>query len=390
MKTHVYTRHKPQCPHRAKPAHRGCKCPKWIYIERTRQRVSAKTRSWETAEQKADLMADGKPVQAADADEKTTISEAIEKYVDDKRLQNLADSTLSKLDNIFRKHLGQFCQDHGIVYPEGLTLAKVQQFRASWRDQALARKKKQERLAGFFRFCIAQKWASDNPAKHLSKVQVKDTPTLYFPQQEIQILLASVGRMYADKRGLNGSSPESLRRKVTALVFLLRWSGLRIGDAVSLERSRLQHDGHNWRIFLYTAKTGTPVCVPIPEHVGRMLHGLPNSNPKYFFWTGNGLVKTAVADWQRTLRRLFKLAVLDKRCHPHMFRDTFAVEMLLAGVPLDQVSILLGHSSVRITEKHYAPWVHARQQQLELSVRKAWTVDPLAGDESARTSVSIN
>jgi integrase len=44
------------------------------------------------------------------------------------------------------------------------------------------------------------------------------------------------------------------------------------------------------------------------------------------------LPKSAVADWQRSFRRLF-----------YMFRDTFAVEMLLAGVPIDQVSILLGH-----------------------------------------------
>lgn len=55
-----------------------------------------------------------------------------------------------------------------------------------------------------------------------------------------------------------------------------------------------------------------------------------------------------------------------------MFRDTFAVEMLLAGVPLEQVSILLRHKSVKITEKHYAPWVKARQEQLEQNVRKAW------------------
>ena len=55
-----------------------------------------------------------------------------------------------------------------------------------------------------------------------------------------------------------------------------------------------------------------------------------------------------------------------------MFRDTFAVEMLLAGVPLEQVSMLLGHKSIRVTEKHYAPWVRARQEQLELSVQRAW------------------
>lgn len=47
-----------------------------------------------------------------------------------------------------------------------------------------------------------------------------------------------------------------------------------------------------------------------------------------------------------------------------MFRDTFAVELLLAGVPLDQVSLLLAHSSIKVTEKHYAPFVKARQLQV--------------------------
>jgi integrase len=55
-----------------------------------------------------------------------------------------------------------------------------------------------------------------------------------------------------------------------------------------------------------------------------------------------------------------------------MFRDTFAVELLLAGVAIDQVSVLLGHRSVKMTEKHYLPWVKARQEQLASSVQRAW------------------
>ena len=55
-----------------------------------------------------------------------------------------------------------------------------------------------------------------------------------------------------------------------------------------------------------------------------------------------------------------------------MFRDTFAVELLLSGVPIDQVSLLLGHSSVKVTEKHYSPFVKARQEQLENSVILSW------------------
>jgi hypothetical protein len=38
-------------------------------------------------------------------------------------------------------------------------------------------------------------------------------------------------------------------------------------------------------------------------------------------------------------------------------------------MPLDEVSVLLGHSSVKITEKYYAPWVKGRQLRLENSVR---------------------
>jgi integrase/recombinase XerD len=34
--------------------------------------------------------------------------------------------------------------------------------------------------------------------------------------------------------------------------------------------------------------------------------------------------------------------------------------------------VLLGHSSLKITEKHDSPWVKARQEQLEAALRKSW------------------
>src|SRR5262249_42961268 len=62
----------------------------------------------------------------------------------------------------------------------------------------------------------------------------------------------------------------------------------------------------------------------------------------------------------------------DRRRPFARFRDTFAVELLQAGVPLETVSMLLGHSSVKITEKHYKPWVKALQRRLEDEVKRAW------------------
>lgn len=82
--------------------------------------------------------------------------------------------------------------------------------------------------------------------------------------------------------------------------------------------------------------------------------------------------------YQRSFRKLFRLADIrnpdgtPKPSRSHMFRDTFAVELLLGGVPIDRVSVLLGHHSVKMTEKHYLPWVEDRQKQLTASVRRAW------------------
>src|SRR5690348_5117950 len=96
------------------------------------------------------------------------------------------------------------------------------------------------------------------------------------------------------------------------------------------------------------------------------------------FSRGNGEARSAVQGYERSFRKLFRIADIRepdgtrKPCHSHMFRDTFAVELLLAGVPIDQVSTLLGHRSVKMTERHYLPWVKAQQKQLTTSVQRAW------------------
>jgi hypothetical protein len=75
--------------------------------------------------------------------------------------------------------------------------------------------------------------------------------------------------------------------------------------------------------------------------------------------------------------------------HPHRFRDTLAVELLLEGVPMERVSILLGHSSVKITERHYAPWVQARQTQLEADLEPVWRKDPLVHADMLNRDTAI-
>jgi integrase/recombinase XerD len=136
---------------------------------------------------------------------------------------------------------------------------------------------------------------------------------------------------------------------------------------VTLSRERVS-DG---KILLYTAKTGTPVFCPLPPFVVTELESVQGTSTQHFFWSGEGKPKSCVGDWQRSLRKLFLLADV-RSGHAHRFRHTFATNLLLAGVPLDRVATLLGHTNSKITEKHYAPWVRARQEQLEADVRRVW------------------
>jgi integrase len=65
-------------------------------------------------------------------------------------------------------------------------------------------------------------------------------------------------------------------------------------------------------------------------------------------------VAGARANWSRYPDTVFELAKV-KDAHSHRFRDMFAVSLLENGVSLENLSVLLGHSSVRITERHYKP-----------------------------------
>jgi integrase/recombinase XerD len=195
--------------------------------------------------------------------------------------------------------------------------------------------------------------------------KVDDPPTLPYSRDVLPRVLAACDQ-YPDKKNAV---------RLRALTLLLRYSGLRGTDAVTLTKHLIK-DGV---LMLRTAKTGTDVRVPLPQIALDALAAIPTDN--YYFWSGHSTKKSCVGDYQRAFKRLYEIAKVENG-HMHRWRDTFAVELLLARVSLEQVSILLGHQSIKVTERHYAPWVKARQEQLETAVRETFETDKITYSKS--------
>lgn len=367
----TYRRHIKTCAHRSEGRkYRRCCCPIWAdgFIGREEVRKTLDTRDWEKAQGIVrEWEAEGsRPTEP----EPITIAQAWEEFLEDAKAQNLREPTIYKYELLSRQ-MAHFAQVCGLRFLRQLDLPTLRKFRASWPNRNLGALKKLEYLRAFFRFAHESRWLDENPARNLESPKVQQRPTMPFTAEQMAQILFACEKYGNKARGGKYKGPENVRR-IRAFVLLLRYSGLRIGDAVTLERNKVTRD----KLFLYTAKTGTPVYCPLPDVLVIALAAIPSISTKYFFWTGESKLESATGDWQRTLKAVFEEAqILDG--HAHRFRDTFAVGLLQAGVPMERVSMLLGHSSIKITEKYYSPWVAARQEQLEADVRRTW--DALAG-----------
>ena len=367
----IYRRHLKNCEHHAGGRkYRRCQCPIWAdgFLGGIEIRKSLRMRDWTKAnEQIREWESDGQE-RPAPGEPTTTIADACAGFVADVEARNLTAKTVYKYRLLFRQ-MQAFAGDQGLRFLKQLDTAALRTFRATWKDHNLAALKKLDRLRGFFRFARDNNWIPDNPASKIANPKVVMRPTLPFTQDEMLRILGGTTQYIESRQPHGRQNAQRLR----ALVFLLRYTGLRIGDAVNCSVDHLIDS----KIRLYTAKTGTHVHCPLPDFVVRELEATSRLSPSRWFWTGNGKLETAVGDWQGRLQELFRIAKIQGG-HAHRFRDTFAVGLLLEGVPLERVSMMLGHTSLRITEKHYAPWVRERQEQAEADVRRTWAHDPIA------------
>ena len=361
----IFRRHVKDCPHSSR-RYRRCRCP--VHVEGSLAgetiRKALDMTSWEAAESLVfEWNRSGKI--GGRLGKSMSPREAAERYLEDVTARKLAVMTIARYRAFLIRAVVPWCEANKVQEVRELDFQTLAKFRASWTTwSSYTSAKNLELLRMFLRFCVRAKWMEENAAKELQSPRIKMAPTLPFTAEEETKILAACD-LYKTHNRHGKRSPERLR----AFVLTLRYSGLRIGDVSTLAVKRLKDN----KLQLYTHKTGVMVFVPLPPFVADSLRvqASLNPNPDYFFWTGKSKVKCVTIGWQKSLKTLcIKAGVPDG--HAHRFRDTFAVSLLMAGVPILDVATLLGHSSTAVTEKHYSPWVSSRQERLEGLVSKTW------------------
>lgn len=220
-----------------------------------------------------------------------------------------------------------------------------------------------ERLRAFFAYCLDRKWLEVNQAKRI-KFTYKTEPKFGMSGEEEREVFKLINR------------PDLL-----AFCLVMRWAGLRISDATMLNDSQLieRASGNGWAIKVQkTQKNKETVYVPIPGSVVEALRSLPfqctANGRRYWFWSGECEIDTAKDNWYKKVMRVLDRVQFLHEATPHTFRHTFAISHLNAGVDIKMVSRWLSHSSVTVTEKHYAHAIRktliASDEAFELSLSK--------------------
>jgi site-specific recombinase XerD len=151
---------------------------------------------------------------------------------------------------------------------------------------------------------------------------------------------------------------ELMRRNDVAsnALLLVRQTGIRIGECVDLPLDCLRSLAPGqWALHVPLGKLYTERLVPIDDSVQQIIHRLRffrslQPDPPDGLLLARRRGRNALMRVLRTELLHVRTALgIERRITPHMFRHTYATEMLRAGVSFPALMKLLGHASPEMT-----------------------------------------
>jgi integrase/recombinase XerD len=230
--------------------------------------------------------------------------------------------------------------------PATATTEELELWIAQLRAQGLASSTIARRIAAartFFRHLVLLREREDNPAAELDLPRrLRKLPRTLSPGEAERLIEAAAG-----------TTPRALRDR--ALLELLYGAGLRVSEAVGLDRTGIDLDD---RLVRCLGKGGKERIVPIGRQAAEavrlyLARGRPfldtRHRPELFLNARGGPLTRAGAFL--IVRRLAEKAGLEpQRVHPHLLRHSFATHLLEGGADLRSVQEMLGHADLSTTE----------------------------------------
>lgn len=129
------------------------------------------------------------------------------------------------------------------------------------------------------------------------------------------------------------------------------YTGLHYSDAMSLQQTNIIKgiDDKDWIVYT-RQKTGVEIHIPILGKIRQLICKFKDTSKE----GGYLLPKFSNQKINSYLKEIADIVGIDKPLSHKIARKTFGSVLLYYNVPMKVVSKLMGHSSVLITEKHYA------------------------------------
>lgn len=292
------------------------------------------------------------------ADTRVRITDALDDFIAEQEYKGNRPATIY----FYRSNLDRFMTGTGAVYLDELDEARVRGWLLSHRklspntivtyDRAL------RVLTGW---AWRRGFIPTNPLANLPKPRGKKMEVVTFTEEEIRAMVAEAKKRRHPKRDV-------------ALLTRLLDTGLRIGEAMSMQMSHINWQG-GW--LKVDGKTGER-CVPfgyktksaLRQYIDMERRSSAPSEQAVFLARGSRPLEVGAAT-HHVIRIARAAGVQATKLGPHTFRHTFAVEFIRNGGDAFTLQRLLGHSTLEMTRRY----VHLADSDLAVAHKRFGPAD---------------
>jgi integrase/recombinase XerC len=283
------------------------------------------------------LLRDKTSAQSTKCKAPDSLGDVLEKFY----LDQMVGERSSKTIQFYRDHFDAFIKRFPDLADRpfsDITVEHIEQHLLAKKGHPYAKSAAYRSLRALWYFALRRGIVKENIVKQIRSPKLpKDTTIPIVKKEDLDLLLATCG-------------PTFLGQRDRAIMLTLYDTGLRLSELVAMAFSRLDIENMEIRVLGKGNKRRT---VSFDESVrAALVHYIYNTKTRFktdALWLTEEKTPIKGKGIQEMLARRSKTAGLP-RIHPHMFRHSCAVNLLLNGMDIDSVMKYLGQETVTVLQ----------------------------------------